>query len=221
MITLRLLFLMSLLLCAGCSSVNSALGGNSEKDALAEAKYPSDPRGVVMKVQSSQNLNRYAGVPHTVAIAVIQGNNLKAIRKLTQNTVELDNLLSGKPASDPAIVGVDRLIVQPDAADTTVMARRADAQVVMVYAGYYNATLEQRTRMIEVPINVSSKGILVSTHTAKPLPMHLSLVLDETNIQSLAISTPDEKAIYPSGNNPELQGERIQRDVNSLKVMPL
>jgi hypothetical protein len=221
MITFRFFLLMMLSLCAGCSSVNSALGGNSEKDALAEAKYPADPRGVVMKVQSSRNLNLFSGLPHTVAIAVIQGNNPKAIRKLAQNAVELDNLLSGKPASDAAIVGVDRLIVQPGAADVTVMARRADAQVVLVYAGYYNATLEQRTRMIEVPINVSSKGIIVSTHTAKPIPMYLSLILDEANIQSLSIHTPGEKSVFPSGNDPELRGEKIQGDPDLLKVMPL
>jgi hypothetical protein len=200
--------------------MNTMMGGNTAKEALADVKYTADPRGVIMDIHSTSSLNIYANSAHTVAIVVVQGNNPKALLKLSQSATDLDNLLSGQPPTDPAIVGVDRFIVQPLAADTVVMARRAEAQAVLVYAGYFNSTLVQRTRMIEVPVNVTSSGVMVTTYTASPLPMYLSLELGDLAIQSLTIM-PGEKLIFPSGDNTTLQGGKINPDPASYKVMPL
>lgn len=217
---IRLAFACLLACCAGCSSMNTMMGGNTAKEALADVKYTADPRGVIMDIHSPQSLNIYANAAHTVAIVAIQGNNPKALLKLSQSATDLDNLLAGQPHTDPAIVGVDRFIVQPQAADTVVMARRQDAQAVLVYAGYFNSTLTQKTRMIEVPVNVSSTGVVVSTYTAVPLPMYLSLELGDLSIQSLTIM-PGAQLLFPSGDNSTLQGGKINPDPASYKVMPL
>ncbi len=220
---LYLFLCQALFLCwllSGCSSVNSMLGGNSAKEAMADLKYTADPRGLRMDIHASKNLNSVGGTPHTVALAVIQGNNPKAILKLSTNAAELDQLLSGVPSSDPAIISVDRFVVQPGAIDTLVLARRQEAQVVLVYAGYYNSPVTQRARMLEVPIFVDQSGILVKTHTATPAAMYMSLVLSEVMIEELSLqgATP---FVFPNPDNNMLKGGRPTVDPTDGKVLQL
>lgn len=205
---------------SGCSSVNSMLGGNSSKEALAEVKYTADPRGLRMDIQAGKNLNSVSGTPHTVALAVIQGNNPKAILKLSTNAAELDQLLSGVPSTDPAILSVDRFVVQPGAIDTIVLARRQEAQVVLVYAGYYNSPVTQRSRMLEVPIFVDQSGIFVKTHTAAPAAMQTSLVLSEVMIEEFSLLGPTP-FVFPNPDNNMLKGGRPTIDPTGDKVLQL
>ena len=204
----------------GCSSVNSMLGGNSAKDAMADLKYTADPRGLRMDIHASKNLNSVSGTPHTVALAVIQGNNPKAMLKLSTNAAELDQLLSGVPSTDPAILSVDRFVVQPGAIDSLVLARRQEAQVVLVYAGYYNSPVTQRTRMLEIPIFVGQSGIFVKTHTAAPAAMNMSLVLSEVMVEELSLLGPTP-FVFPNPDNNMLKGGRPTVDPTDGKVLQL
>lgn len=204
----------------GCSSVNSMLGGNSSKEALADLKYTADPRGLRLDIHAGKNLNSVSGTPHTVALAVIQGNNPKAILKLSTNAAELDQLLSGVPSIDPAILSVDRFVVQPGAIDTIVLARRQEAQVVLVYAGYYNSPVTQRARMLEVPIFVGESGIFVKTHTAAPAAMQMSLVLSEVMVEEFSLLGPTP-FVFPNPDNSMLKGGRPTVDPTGDKVLQL
>ena len=205
---------------AGCSSVNSMLGGNSSKEALADVKYSEDPRGLRMDIHAGKNLNSVSGTPHALALAVIQGNNPKAILKLSTNAAELDQLLSGVPSTDPAILSVDRFVVQPGAIDSIVLARRQEAQVVLVYAGYYNSPVTQRARMLEVPIFVNQSGVFVKTHSAAPVAMNVSLVLSEVMIEEFSLLGPTP-FVFPNPDNNMLKGGRPTVDPTGDKVLQL
>jgi hypothetical protein len=205
---------------SGCSSVNSVLGGNSSKDAMADLKYTGDPRGFRMDIHAGKNLNFVSGTPHTVALAVIQGNNPGAILKLSTNAAELDLLLTGVPSTNPAILSVDRFVVQPGAIDSIVLARRQEAQVVLVYAGYYNSPVTQRVRMLEVPIFVDQSGVFVKTYSATPAAMQTSLVLSEVMIETFKLLEPTP-FVFPNPDNNMLNGGRPTIDPTGDKVLQL
>lgn len=215
-----LLAALSMCLLSGCSSINSMMGGNTAKQALAEIKYTADPRGVVMDIHASAMLNYVNGVPHTVALAVIQSNNPKAMLKLSSSVSDLDRLLNGVAPTDPAILSVDRFVVQPGAIDTIVLARRQEAQTVLVYAGYFNSPVSQRVRMLEVPVAVTSDGVFVTTYSAGPAAMHMSLDLSEVMIEDLKLMGPTP-FVFPNPDNTTLQGGRPKLDPTGDKVMPL
>ena len=209
-----------LALLPACSSVNSMLGGNTSKQALADIKYSADPRGLRMDIHASKSLNVVSGTPYALTIAVIQSNNPKAALKLANNAAELDQLLTGVPSTDPAILSVDRFVVQPGAIDTLVLARRQEAQVVLVYAGYYNSPVTQRVRMLEVPIFVDKSGVFVTTYEASPAVMNLSLVLSEVMVEELSLLGPSP-FVFPNPDNNMLNGGRPTPDPAGDKVMQL
>jgi hypothetical protein len=209
-----------LALLPACSSVNSMLGGNTSKQALADIKYSADPRGLRMDIHASKSLNVVSGTPYALTIAVIQSNNPKAALKLANNAAELDQLLTGVPSTDPAILSVDRFVVQPGAIDTLVLARRQEAQVVLVYAGYYNSPVTQRVRMLEVPIFVDKSGVFVTTYAASPAVMNLSLVLSEVMVEELSLLGPSP-FVFPNPDNNMLNGGRPTPDPAGDKVMQL
>lgn len=208
------------ILLSGCSSLNSMMGGNTAKEAVADIKYTADPRGVVIDIHASPKLNIVNGVPHTAAFAVIQGNNPKAMLKLSGSSTDLDRLLTGAPPTDPAILSVDRFVVQPGAIDTVVLARRQEAQVILVYVGYFNSPISQRVRMLEVPVTVTSDGVFVKTYSAGPASMHMSLDLSEVMIDDFKLMGPTP-FIFPNPDNTTLQGGRPKLDPTGEKVMPL
>jgi hypothetical protein len=110
--------------------------------------------------------------------------------------------------------------VQPGAIDTLVLARRQEAQVVLVYAGYYNSPVTQRVRMLEVPIFVDKSGVFVTTYAASPAVMNLSLVLSEVMVEELSLLGPSP-FVFPNPDNNMLNGGRPTPDPAGDKVMQL
>jgi predicted component of type VI protein secretion system len=206
---------------SACSTVNSALGGNSPKEAQANVKYEADPRGVQLRITSRERLNFQNGAPHALTIAIVQGVDPKGMLALAKNPAELNKLLSGAESSETGILSVDRFVIQPGGADVRVLPRRRDAQVVLVCAGYFNATLAQSVRVLEVPVAVVTSGLITKTHTATPAAMNITLTLAETMIEDFSLIKGDEQLSYPSGENPALRGSRPDTDPRSLKVRPI
>ena len=85
MVNRNFFLLLLITVCTGCSSVNSMLGGNTAKEAITDVKYSADPRGVIMDVHSTQNLNGYDGLAHALAVVIVQATNPKALFKLAQS----------------------------------------------------------------------------------------------------------------------------------------
>jgi predicted component of type VI protein secretion system len=216
-----MLLAVSALSISACSTVNSALGGNSPKEAQANVKFEADPRGVQLRITSRERLNFQNGAPHALTIAIVQGVDPKGMLALAKNPAELNKLLSGAESAEIGIISVDRFVIQPGGADVRVLPRRRDAQVVLVCAGYFNATLAQSVRVLEVPVAVVTSGLITKTHTAAPAAMKIALTLAEAMIEDFSLIKGDEKLSYPSGENPELQGSRPDTDPRLLKVRPL
>ena len=202
----------------------SSCASNSKKDALKNADYTSDRNGITLKLEAPARLNLVSNLPHTLALAVVQLNSSKAALALSKSSPDLDKLLSGIPPTDNAVLAVERYVIQPGAADTLTIGRVKDAQVIVFYAGYFNALLDKRVRMHEVPVKISSKGWFEQTHSGSPLPLNLSLSLGETSIVDLSIiksKTDDDEAEFPNKDNPTLNGAQPPSNAQPSKVMGL
>lgn len=197
---------------------------NSKQDAVKNANYTSDRNGISLHLKAVEKLNLSANVPHALALAVIQLNSSKAALALSKSSPDLDNLLSGSPTSNSAVMAVDRYVIQPGAIDELTVGRVQDTQVIIIYAGYYDALLDKRVRIFEIPIKVTSKGWFEPTYSGNPLPLNLSVNLGETSLTELSViksNSDDEDAVTPNQDNPTLNGGQPPSNAPPSKVMVL
>jgi hypothetical protein len=196
---------------------------NSKKEALRDVDYTSDRTGITLKLNASAKLNLEANLPHTLALGVIQLNSPTAALALSKNSSELDKLLSGIPSTDNAVLAVNRYIVQPSAMDTLTIKRVQNTQVIIIYTGYFSAGLDKRVRLYEVPVKITSNGWFDTTYVGKPMPLFLSLSLDEAAIDNLTVFNPndDNSSSSPKVSNPVMNGGVPNPDAPVPKVMEL
>jgi len=193
---------------SSCSSVNSMIGGNTKKEAITSAQYLPDPAGITIDVKSVSTLNYVNDEPHTLAVAVIQVDSPKAAIKLAQNPESLDKLLIGSGTSDASVTAYDRFVVQPSSSDEIVLARAQDTQIIIVYAAYFNSLLENRVRLQEIPLKISSTGLVAQTYQADAAPLNIQLQLGDTAIKQMTVPK-DQKGegelLFKNSNNPTLK----------------
>ncbi len=201
------LLTMTTLTLISCSSVNSMMGGNTKKEAITSASYLPDPAGISIHVKSVANLNYVNDGPHTLAVAVIQVDSPKAAIKLAQDLDALDKLLIGAGTSDASVTAYDRFVVQPSSSDEIVLARAQETQIVIVYAAYFNSLIENRVRLQEIPLKISSKGMVAQTYQAQAAPLSIQLQLGDTAIKEMTVPKDqkgEEELLYKNANNPTL-----------------
>lgn len=190
-----------------CSSVNSMIGGNTKKDAVTSASYLPDPAGISIQVKSVATLNYVNDSPHTLAVAVIQVDSPKAAIKLAQNTDALDKLLVGGGTSESSVTAYDRFVVQPSSSEEIVLARAQDTQIIIVYAAYFNSLIENRVRLQEIPLKISSQGVVAQTYQAQAAPLNIQLQLGDTAIKQMTVPKDqkgEEDLHFKNANNPTL-----------------
>lgn len=190
-----------------CSSMNTMVGGNTKKDAISNAVYLPDPNGISIRLKAVKNLNFVNQESHTLAVAVVQVDSVKAAMKLAQNPDSLDKLLVGESASDPSVTAYDRFIVQPSSSDEVVLARAQDTQIVIIYAAYFNALIQNRIRLQEIPLLISSKGMVAQTYQANAAPLIIRLQLGDTAIAEMTVPKDElgaDQYVFKNSNNPTL-----------------
>lgn len=200
---------MTVLTLTSCSSVNTMIGGNTKKDALANASYLPDPAGISIQVKAVSTLNYVNDEPHTLAVAVVQLDSSKAAIKLAQDSDSLDQILVGSGTKNASVTAYDRFVVQPSSSDEVVLARAQDTQVVIVYAAYFNSLIQNRVRIQEIPLKISSKGAVAQTYQADAVPLSIQLQLGDTAIAQMTVpkeQKSDDNFFFRNADNPMLNG---------------
>lgn len=192
---LLLIMLASLLgLIQGCSSVNSVLGGNTQKEAKAEVSWDFKQNGIQVELVASPDMNAYFNNAHTLVLGVFQLEDAKPFMQLLGNPKNLTSMLaSGNPDKD--ILHLDRYIVSPDKRTILDIDRVQGAKYVGFVAGYYTFDAPAASRLFRIPLNVSTEGMVSTTYTAEPANLALRLYLGRQrimNAQSLTFD-PDKK----------------------------
>jgi type VI secretion system VasD/TssJ family lipoprotein len=167
----------------GCAAANSAMGGNTAKQARAEVSWEAGKDGVLFEITSATDLNLYENVPHTLLLSVFQMTDAAAFHKLKADPQQLSRVLASGQAG-PDFVQLSRYVVAPGRRTLLALDRAQQSHYVGFVAGYYQLDAEGNARLFEVPLTVSSKGWLSSTYSAEPVPLAIRLNLGAQGIVS-------------------------------------
>lgn len=210
---------------AGCAAANSAMGGNTAKQARAEVSWGFASDALLLEIDAADELNLYQGAPHTLLLTVFQMAEDKAFRKLIADPVALARALeSNQPGSD--FVLTQRYIVAPGKRTLLSLDRAGEARFIGIVAGYYRLDAASTARLFEVPLAVSSKGWISSTYSAEPAPLAIRLQLGaqglvETRRLNAYPAAPTRKAWVPldgGGRQIELDPKNDEGDPAARKL---
>lgn len=183
----------------GCSSVNSALGGNTQNEAKASVSWDFQANGIQIELMSSADMNAYFNQPHTLVLGVFQLEDAKAFTQLLSDQKQLITVLaSGNTGAD--ILHLDRYVISPDKSTILDIDRIQGAKFVGVVAGYYDFDAPSAARLFRIPLNIQTSGMITTSYAAEPSNLALRLFLGRQrilNAQSLTFD-PDQKPTVES-----------------------
>lgn len=210
----RLLLLLTLTslvaLVQGCTSVNSAMGGNTQKEAKAEVSWDYKRNGIQVELVASPDMNAYFNQPHTLVLGVFQLEDAKAFVQLLGDQKTLVSMLSSGNASKD-ILQLDRYVVSPDKRTVLDIDRVQGAKFVGFVAGYYSFDAPAAARLFRIPLNIQTEGLVSTTYKAEPANMAIRLYLGRqriANAQSLTFDPdkkPDVETIPLNATDPEIK----------------
>lgn len=175
-------------LIAGCSSVNSMLGGNSEKDALKDMKWTYAEDGFQVEIQADPQLNEAGGQPHVLTLAVVQMDDPSAFEALTANAAAIRTLLLAE-SPPKGTLSLQRLYIAPGEKRQLQLVRVENAKYLGLVAGYDHLESARSARLYRIGVQVASSGMIVKTRTAEPEPLKISLLLGPAGIQDSPSTT--------------------------------
>lgn len=177
------LFALAVVVLQGCAATNSAMGGNTARQARAEVTWEAGKDGVLIEITSANDLNLYENLPHTLLLSVFQMTDAAAFHKLKADPQQLSRVLASGRAG-PDFVQLSRYVVAPGRRTLLALDRAQQSHYVGFVAGYYQLDAESNARLFEVPLTVSSRGWFSSTYSAEPAPLAVRLNLGAQGIAS-------------------------------------
>lgn len=175
---------------SGCAWLNSALGGNTPKEAKAEVEWPYEKDAILVDLVSDLTLNFYSNQSHTVVLGVFQLADEKAFVDLLAKPDAVMKVLVGGKTS-PEVVQFDRYVVNPGKKTTLKIDRVQGAKFVGFVAGYYQLKPVQAARLFRIPLNIETSGIVTTTYRAGPAILALRLFLGNDRIVNAEVLTYD------------------------------
>lgn len=160
----------------GCAAANSAMGGNTSKQAQADVSWDHARDGVLIEIDAADDLNRYQDAPHTLLLTVFQTADAPAFGKLAADPVQLARALESGQAG-AAFVQTTRYVVMPGRRTLLALERAAQARYIGLVAGYYQLDTAGAARLFEVPLTIDSKGWVSTTYSAAPAQLAIRLQL--------------------------------------------
>lgn len=184
----------SLLSITGCSTVNQALGGNSEKEALMNVKWEYGTGALRLAVDADPALNNYDGQAHSVVLAIVQSADPTAFyQPIETPSAALSTLLeTGQPT--PGLLQVTRYAIEPGKKTAIQLDRAQGAKYVGIIVAYYGIPLTKTAKLFNIPVTVAKKGIVVKDYNASPAVAEIQLKLGPDSILSTGISPVAPKA---------------------------
>ncbi|WP_410497877.1 type VI secretion system lipoprotein TssJ [Chitinibacter sp. S2-10] len=174
-------------LLSGCSSLNQAMGGNSEKDALIQASWGFAAEGIAIKVDASPALNFYDAQPHPLVLAVVQLTESTPFYQLLADENQLTKILQGdKPPA--AFLSIRRYAILPGQQALIRLDRSQNTRLIGVIPAYFGENIAKSARLFNVPLTVDKSGLIVSEYKAEAAVSELTLKLGEDALLSGSIA---------------------------------
>ncbi len=175
---------------SGCSSVNSMLGGNTQKEAKAEIDWAYEKEGIWLQLASDAQLNIYDNDSHTLVLGIYQLSETQSFYKLLTDKPQIStDLLTGQASKQ--VLQFDRYVLSPGKATVLKLDRAQGAKFVGMIAGYYDFNAINAARLFRVPVNMQSGGLMATTYKAEPAVLALRLVFGNSGINNAEVLTYD------------------------------
>jgi len=207
-----LALLVGVLISSGCSM----LGGNTRKDALAQATWPFANDAVIIETRAGPSLNQYAGEAHTLLLGVFQMSDAETFHKLIADPAAIAAAMASGRGGD-TFLQFSRYVVTPGQCSMLVLDRAQKAKFVGVTAGYYQMSATGSARLLEIPLVTTSKGWVINTYTTAPGPLVVRMnfgaeaILDSETINKMPDKEQLQRAVALEGG-----GKEIKLDADDL-----
>jgi type VI secretion system VasD/TssJ family lipoprotein len=161
------------ILLQACAAANSALGGNSKKEAVTEVAWEFAANAVLVEIEADARLNEFAGEPHTLLMGVFQMEDPAVFYKLIADSTLVSKALeTGKV---DGFASFSRYVVSPGQRSILTIDRAQKAKFVGIFSGFYQMDRVKSARLFQIPLTVESGGLISTTFKAAPAVLALRL----------------------------------------------
>lgn len=175
----------------------------------AASAWKKKENAIILRVESLKSLNAFDNAPKALQMKVFQLTDPKAFLQAAKSSSGLKHLLVTEHI-DPAIVGMERLIILPGVSQSVSLDRQEGARYIGIVLGY--ATLKQEKIFRLIPIVTMEDG------NAAEKPASDSSLLD--SLVSNKSKQPEAKSLAASGHPAVLKINLLleANGINKLEV---
>jgi type VI secretion system VasD/TssJ family lipoprotein len=180
---LKLVLILAMaLLALSCASQKGSRPAASSELQPEDWRYEKDAIRLVFK--ADPKLNFREGVPHTLHLCIYQLRDPNAFNQLAADQEGL-YLLLGCRTFDASVTSFKGESIQPGQDLTMTLDRAEGSKYVGIAAGYYQIERERTIRLVEIPIEIRSKGFFGWTKYAVPGVLNLDVGLGAQQIEKV------------------------------------
>jgi predicted component of type VI protein secretion system len=120
---------------------------------ITSGNLPQLEGAITVNIETDPELNWFDKRSHGLAVALVQATSPGILTALSKSPTGPQKILEGT-VSDPAIVTVDIINVQPGSTTAKVISRAEMGKYIAIVAGYYDLDPEKSMLVIRTPIYV-------------------------------------------------------------------
>lgn len=120
---------------------------NIETDYMS---WAFEPQAIVFRFDSPQQLNMYAGKPHSLFLRLFQLTDLKVFNNIRKTPAGIQELLTGTDI-DPSILATQDLFIAPNEQEKIAIDRHKETQFIAVVTGYYGLDPKETVKVFPIP----------------------------------------------------------------------
>jgi type VI secretion system VasD/TssJ family lipoprotein len=149
-----------------------------------QPEWSFEKEAIRLSFQADRDLNQHDGLRHALSVCVYQLKDPNAFNQLASDRNGLYVLL-GCETFDPSVTSFRRITVQPGQELDLTLDRGQASRYVGIAAGYYSLEREKITRLVEIPVEVKSTGVIFKDKYAIPGGLNLRVVLGTQAIEKV------------------------------------
>jgi hypothetical protein len=155
------------------------------KQLRTQVQWNYAKNGIRIDYRAAKTMNVYKGSSHPLMLAVLQVEATSDADNLLKTSTGIAKLLSSGESGDKQ-KGFDKHYIQPGETGTWTVDRPDGTQYIYVIAAYVDLIPGTGTvRSFEVPLSVTSGGVLFLSKSLTPAPLELSVELGEQQFVSV------------------------------------
>jgi type VI secretion system VasD/TssJ family lipoprotein len=167
---------------SACSSAKTTPPLAQAPSLHVDWAYEKDAIRLVFK--ADRNLNFHKGVPHALSLCISQLKDPNAFNQLSSDASGIYVLL-GCETFDPGVTSLRRITVQPGQDLSVSLDRAQGTRYVGLAAGYYTMERGRIVRLMEIPVEVKSTGLVFRERYAVAAPLSVEVVLGSEQIEKV------------------------------------